>query len=453
MTADSTQNPAVAETTDGGASWTTFTNLPTFASPDPNGTYLLNGISCVSALSCVAVGGLNESDGTATVISTVDGGATRARSEDPALSGVQQLFSVSCQPGPGGLPVCNAAADALQAAGPVVLKSNDGGATWSGTEALDDTGWMNSISCVDLQRCWAAGAGTKLALVGTADGNSTWSAVTSDTTNEEGRVSCATDSLCVATTDNALWVTTDDGGASAAQGRRLPAAKSPVMKALPKVSAPVTWGRIGRASTLTGQYRGAQAASSATVKIRPADGAAQTRTVKIGLNHYYSATIARLATGTTTVTYTAGNAKPFCRGRLKLATRRSSWPLPGQCQDGWPLRGPCHATWPLSGIRARMSPVWPALRAGHREGDTGLVAATAVFRERFHPDPGVRVSAWAAGRHPVDSDRNGCVHLPRKCTVRFRFKEGRRGGTRRSRRDTRGRDPASHASAAGRVRL
>jgi hypothetical protein len=37
--------------------------------------------------------------------------------------------------------------------------------------------------------CWAAGAGTTVALVGTTDGGLTWSTVTSDTTNEEGQVS------------------------------------------------------------------------------------------------------------------------------------------------------------------------------------------------------------------------------------------------------------------------
>ncbi len=319
-TANSLQDPEVAETTDGGATWTTFTNLPTFASPDPNGTYLLNGISCVSALECVAVGGLNESDGTATVISTVDGGATWSRSSDPMLSAVQQLFDVSCLPVSAGLPVCTAAADALQAAGPVVLRSTDGGATWSGSEALDDTGWMASVSCADTQHCWAAGAGTKLALAGTADGGGSWSAAIADTTNEDGRVSCGTDSFCVAANDNALWMTTD-GGIGPGRARRLPGAGHPgrsllaaqgsVMKTLPKVSAPVVWGRTARSVTLTGQYRGTQAASSATVSIKPTSGATQTRKVTIGLNHYYSATIAKVQAGTTTVTFTAGNAKPF----------------------------------------------------------------------------------------------------------------------------------------------
>jgi photosystem II stability/assembly factor-like uncharacterized protein len=208
----SLQVPAVAKTTDGGATWTTFTNLPTFTSSDPNGTYLLNGISCVSPRSCVAAGGLNESDGTATVISTTNGGATWSRSMDPALSGVQQLFSVSCLRADDGTPTCAAAADALQAAGPVTLVSHDGGATWGGMQTFDNTGSLNSISCVNTRHCWAAGAGTSVALVGTSNGGTSWSSVTSDTTNQDGSVSCLSVKVCVATTDNGLWVTSDNGG-------------------------------------------------------------------------------------------------------------------------------------------------------------------------------------------------------------------------------------------------
>jgi hypothetical protein len=206
------QDPAAAKTTNGGATWTTFANLPTFTSTDPNGTYLLNGISCISARSCVAGGGLNESDGTATVITTANGGSTWRRSTDPTLSDVQQLFSISCLPTAAGLPTCTAAADALEAAGPVTLVSHNGGATWGGMQTFDDTGWLNSISCVNTQYCWAAGAGTTVSLLGTSNGGRSWSSVTSETTDEDGSVSCLSIKVCVAATDNGLWVTSDDGG-------------------------------------------------------------------------------------------------------------------------------------------------------------------------------------------------------------------------------------------------
>jgi photosystem II stability/assembly factor-like uncharacterized protein len=67
-------------------------------------------------------------------------------------------------------------------------------------------------SCAGTQNCWAGGAGTTDALAGTSDGGSSWSVVTSDTSNEGGYVSCLSVSTCVAVTDNGVWVTSDDGG-------------------------------------------------------------------------------------------------------------------------------------------------------------------------------------------------------------------------------------------------
>ena len=210
-TANSTQNPMVAKTTNGGLTWTTLSNLPTVP-PDANGdTYLLNGISCSSASSCVAGGGVNGGPGPAAVISTTDGGATWSMSADPALAPVQQVMSLSCLAASGG-PVCHAAGFAPQVGGPVALTSLDAGATWTVTPPFDTTGWLSSISCADTQHCWAAGAGTTVALAGTTDGGSTWSTVTSDTTNQQGQVSCATLTFCVAATDGGLRVTNTNGG-------------------------------------------------------------------------------------------------------------------------------------------------------------------------------------------------------------------------------------------------
>jgi hypothetical protein len=51
-----------------------------------------------------------------------------------------------------------------------------------------------------------------VALAGTSNGGASWSTVTSDTSNEDGSVSCATADFCVATTDGQVWVTSNDGG-------------------------------------------------------------------------------------------------------------------------------------------------------------------------------------------------------------------------------------------------
>jgi hypothetical protein len=84
-----------------------------------------------------------------------------------------------------------------------MAKTTDGGATWT---------TFTSISCVTTKNCWAAGSGTTVALAGTANAGKSWATVKSDTSNQDGSVSCLSVSVCVATTDNGLWVTSDDGG-------------------------------------------------------------------------------------------------------------------------------------------------------------------------------------------------------------------------------------------------
>ena len=210
------QDPSVERTTDGGATWTLYTNLPTVPRT-PIGTYELEGISCVSADSCVAAGGLNGGSGPARVISTTDGGATWSLSASAGLSSVELLFGVSCLPDAGGNTTCYAGGTVPAQPGSdestsVVLVSHDDGASWAQLEGLTDNGWFNSISCASTQNCWAGGAGTTDALAGTSDGGSSWSVVTSDTSNEGGYVSCLSVSTCVAVTDNGVWVTSDDGG-------------------------------------------------------------------------------------------------------------------------------------------------------------------------------------------------------------------------------------------------
>jgi len=206
--------PSVVSTTDGGANWTVFSNLPQFP-PDTNG-YVLQAISCVSAVSCVAVGGQFGGPGPAAVISTTDGGTTWKLSASRALNGVQQLFGLSCLRGLLGNVTCYAGGAAFPGndgvAESVALVSRNDGATWRQVVGFLDNGWLSSVSCATTRNCWAAGAGSPHALVGTANGGISWSTVTSDTTNEVGSVSCLSLSTCVAVTDDGLWVTSDDGG-------------------------------------------------------------------------------------------------------------------------------------------------------------------------------------------------------------------------------------------------
>jgi photosystem II stability/assembly factor-like uncharacterized protein len=143
------QDPSVERTTDGGATWTLYTNLPTVPRT-PIGTYELEGISCVSADSCVVGGGLNGGFGPARVISTTDGGATWSLSASAGLSGVELLFGVSCLPDTGGNTTCYAggtvqAQPDTNESTSVVLVSHDGGASWAQVEGLTDNGvWVTS---------------------------------------------------------------------------------------------------------------------------------------------------------------------------------------------------------------------------------------------------------------------------------------------------------------------
>jgi large repetitive protein len=296
------QGPEVDETTDGGATWTAFSNLPAIAKYDPDGTYTLNGISCTSALACVLVGGLNYPDGKAQVIATTDGGATWSLSPDATLAGLQQLDSVSCLPVSGALPTCHAAGDTAAASGAAEITSTDGGVTWHGVRTDDTSGGLDSISCPDVQHCWAAGVGTEQALLGTGDGGSSWTAVTSDTSNEAGQVSCATASFCVAVTDNGLWVTTSGGG--------LVARGQPVTTALPRLSAPTVYARTGTNATITGAYDSTGTPGTATVTVTSPAGQQTSSTVPIGPNNFYSDTVSDVPAGTTTVTFTAGSLAP-----------------------------------------------------------------------------------------------------------------------------------------------
>jgi hypothetical protein len=300
-------NPAAAVTSNGGTTWTTFSNLPT-TPPDSNGdTYSLDGVSCVSDLSCVAVGGLNYADGTATVISTNDGGASWSLSADPSLEGIQQLFSVSCN-ATSDLPVCTAVGSSLASAGPVQVTSSDGGATWSGTELDQDTGWLSSVSCPSATNCWATGAGTDDSLVGSSDGGADWSIDSVTNTNEYGEVSCASMDFCVADNNGALWVTTDDGGlSSSTSASRFPRTTAGTQR-FPRYSAATMNVQAAKPVAVTGQDRLSKPGTIVTVKVQPPSGKASATTTKVGLNDFYSWPISSPALGKTFVNFSIGGS-------------------------------------------------------------------------------------------------------------------------------------------------
>jgi hypothetical protein len=313
--------PAAALTTDGGSTWSMISNLPPANLPEPEGDYALDGISCTSDLSCLAVGGLNAGDGTAMAISTVDGGASWSVSDDPTLQGIQQMFSVSCVP-TASLPECTGVGSALEASGPVALTSDDGGDTWSGSEFDSTTDWLSSVSCPAAGDCWAAAAGPGISLAGTTDAGGAWSD-TAGTSDEGGSVSCAALTLCIATNDNTLWLTTDFGGlASSASVERAAGAgvaggpaRSPAVPRLSRVDAQPLPAyspddvdvRTGSPATaIVGQDRASEEGSGVTVTVTPPGGSASGGSTNVQLNDFYSWSVADAAEGTTTVQFAVG---------------------------------------------------------------------------------------------------------------------------------------------------
>jgi photosystem II stability/assembly factor-like uncharacterized protein len=207
-------DPILLKTSNLGASWQDHSNLPASHSTNPDIAYALQDISCVSAASCVAVGGPNQAGGKGTVVETSNGGRTWTRFASAKLDNFQ---SVSCVRGIV-VPTCFATGTAYNAQSgadeSVIAASRTGGRSWSVDQDFSDQNPFYSITCTDASHCWAGGNGYQNeALDGTADGGKSWSLVTASQDGiDPGVVSCLSVSVCVATTDDGLWVTTDDGG-------------------------------------------------------------------------------------------------------------------------------------------------------------------------------------------------------------------------------------------------
>ena len=207
-------DPILLKTPDLGASWQDHSDLPGSQSTNPATSYGLQDISCVSAASCVAVGGPDEANGTGTVLATGNGGRSWIRFPSATIG---DFNSVSCVAGIV-VPTCFATGarnnPQTGAADSVIATSRTGGLLWSIAQDFGNQDPFNSVTCADASHCWAGGNGFQNeALDGTADGGRTWSLVTASEGNiDPGAVSCLSVNVCVATTDNGLWVTTDDGG-------------------------------------------------------------------------------------------------------------------------------------------------------------------------------------------------------------------------------------------------
>jgi photosystem II stability/assembly factor-like uncharacterized protein len=265
----------------------------------------IDSITCGSAppdgFPCVAVGGSDNANiGQALVL--VGAGAGWTQSTSPVLSEISTLFGISCVPNGTDPETCYAAGMSNNQAGsqsaPVELVSSDGGQTWAATGfTAAGNGWLNSISCADTTDCWAASTGTELALAGTDDG-STWYPETVGITNQDNEVSCASVDFCVATADNALWTTTDDGGITTA-----PTPDPPISRPLPPITPPTVTATAGKSETVTDQDRQADTGTVVAASVRLPDGHLARTTARIGRFFFYSLRVASLPIGTVHVRF------------------------------------------------------------------------------------------------------------------------------------------------------
>jgi photosystem II stability/assembly factor-like uncharacterized protein len=303
----------------------------------------LNDISCWNGGgSCVAVGGTNnENGGDATVLTGPVG--SWQPSTSPVLNEISTLFSISCVPTTLA-ETCYAVGASDNSAGteggPVELVSTDGGQTWSATEFVDDDGWLNSISCTDASDCWAAGGGTALALAGTDDGGGTWYPDTVADTDELNNVSCASVDFCVATADNALWVTTDDGGIASE-----PAPSPGIAQPMPLVTAASVTRAAGAALTVTGQDRQVNTGTSVAAEIRLPDGHVLHSTLRTGKFFFYVWKVSSLPIGSTSVQFSVAGKKVDQVTILAKETAKAVRPK---------ITSPNHATFRV-GIRSSFS--------------------------------------------------------------------------------------------------
>lgn len=206
--------PAIIATTNGGGTWSEQTV--------PSAAGSLTGIACTSASSCIAVGA--EADGyssVALILSTTDGGADWAVEPASALgSNPPDLFAVTCYDqdcwAGGGPPE-------PWENEPVVLASQDGGASWqaqSGPPGGDSGFEIISVSCSSAVDCVAVGGldSQSSLIMYTTNGGTTWSEGNQPSVSVAAgldAVSCPALGTCLAVgeggTGNVYIASTDEG--------------------------------------------------------------------------------------------------------------------------------------------------------------------------------------------------------------------------------------------------
>jgi photosystem II stability/assembly factor-like uncharacterized protein len=181
----------IVTTKDGGATWTRETT--------PSGLGELYSVSCAAAVDCVAVGwSLSGPSGGATpdIVATTDGGATWTREAAPSRTGA--LYGVSCSSALHCVAVGDEEPSDTSGA---VLVTTDGGTTWSYRPILNEEGGLTAVSCPTPWFCLTVGEdpSDQFGLAATtSDGGASWKSRPVPKDTEAARsVSCASATVCV----------------------------------------------------------------------------------------------------------------------------------------------------------------------------------------------------------------------------------------------------------------
>lgn len=184
--ADATGRGVIGTTIDGAASWRNETV--------PAGTPALIATACPNVTHCLAVG-------QGAILTSVDGGSSWMMQPPPTPK--TTLLGVTCP----SVTICLSVGAAVNpTAGPYagqILRSTDGGTTWSVQTLPVGTLAMAGVACPTATRRIAVGGG----MLTSGDGGQSWQIATvPDGTGVLRSISCATSLVCVALGANALGV-------------------------------------------------------------------------------------------------------------------------------------------------------------------------------------------------------------------------------------------------------
>jgi hypothetical protein len=157
--------------------------------------YSLTAISCPTTDACVAMG--DETDGSAVIYATTDGGATWKAEKVPSVLDQPHVTSSALTSASCSSPTtCEAVGYSGNA--PVIIGTTDGGATWTPQPfPTGVAGNFTGISCPSAKICEAV---SNTVILGTTDGGESWGTQTYPAAGSNGLtgISCASTAVCEA---------------------------------------------------------------------------------------------------------------------------------------------------------------------------------------------------------------------------------------------------------------